>query len=75
MQGGRRLEFGIGLVPHEADFTTSIWGSRSDLVAVLQHARRGELSWEVETLPLARFDEALARLRRGDVRERLVLTP
>jgi len=62
-------------VPHEAHFTTSIWGSRSDLEAVLDLARRGAIQWHVETLPLERANEALERVRRGEVRGRLVLTP
>jgi propanol-preferring alcohol dehydrogenase len=62
-------------VPWEATFTTSTWASRPDLDAVLDLARRGEIQWHVETLPLDRANEALDRLRRGDVLARLVLTP
>ena len=72
---GGRLAFGLGAVPYEAHFTTSVMGSRDDLVAVLAHARRGEMDWSVETLPLERANESLERLRRGDVLGRLVLTP
>jgi D-arabinose 1-dehydrogenase-like Zn-dependent alcohol dehydrogenase len=42
---------------------------------VLEHARRGELQWHVDALPLEHANEALERLRRGDVLGRLVLTP
>jgi propanol-preferring alcohol dehydrogenase len=69
------LAFALGRVPHEASFTTSIWGSLDDMRAVVDLATRGELSWDVETLPLERANEALERVRRGDVAGRLVLTP
>jgi alcohol dehydrogenase, propanol-preferring len=72
---GGRLPFGFGAVPHEAHLTTSVWGSRRDLAAVVELARAGTLRWEVETLPLDRVNEALERLRHGRVRGRLVLTP
>jgi alcohol dehydrogenase, propanol-preferring len=72
---GGRVPFGFTDVPHEACLTTSVWGSRADLEAVLGHARRGELTWDVEPIPLDRANEALARLREGDVTGRIVLVP
>ena len=69
------LRFALGRVPHEAAFTTSIWGSLSDMAAVLEHAARGDLTWHVETMPLEQANDALDRVRRGDVLGRLVLTP
>jgi len=47
----------------------------SDLEAVLGHAQRGEITWHVETLPLEGVNEALNRVRRGDVFGRLVIIP
>jgi propanol-preferring alcohol dehydrogenase len=73
--GGGRVPFGLGTSPDEAVLTTSIWGSRRDLEAVLACARRGDVEWDVEALPLAEANTALARLRQGDVRGRLVLVP
>jgi propanol-preferring alcohol dehydrogenase len=72
---GGRLPFGFGAVPHEAHLTTSVWGSRRELAAVVELAREGTLRWEVEALPLDRVNEALERLRQGRARGRLVLTP
>jgi len=74
-EAGGQIPFGLGKVPHEAAFTTSIWGSLSDLAAVLECARRGEIQWQVETMPLEKANEALDRLRCGDVSGRLVLVP
>jgi propanol-preferring alcohol dehydrogenase len=62
-------------LPFEATLTTSSWGSLAELREVLAHARRDELDWEVEPLPLERVNEALERVRRGDVAGRLVLVP
>jgi alcohol dehydrogenase, propanol-preferring len=73
--GGGRLAFGLGAVPYESVFTTSAWGSRFELAEVLTHARRGDLEWEVEALPLDRINDALAALRAGQVPGRLAITP
>ena len=70
-----RVPFGIGAVPWETTFVTSLMGSLREQAAVLEHARRGDLDWHVETLPLERADEAIDRLRRGDVPGRIVLVP
>ena len=74
-EAGGSLRFGFEHVPWDATFTTSTWGSLDDLAAVVDLARRGELRWHVETLPLEQANVALDRLRRDDVVGRLVLTP
>ena len=74
-EAGGKMPFGMGFVPHESFFTTSIWGSMQDLSAVLGYARGDKLDWQVETLPLEAVNEALTSLRKGDVLGRLVLTP
>ncbi len=74
-EAGGSLPFGFGNVPWEASFTTSTWGSLDELTDVLDLARRDQLSWHVETLPLEEANSALDRLRRGEVLGRLVLTP
>lgn len=73
--GRGRVPFGIQAVPWEAIFTTSTLGSRRELEQVLELAARGELKWHVEMLGLETANEALARLRSGDVLGRLVLVP
>lgn len=74
-EGGGRMSFGMRHVPHESSFTTSIWGSMQDLSAVLEYAREDRLDWQIEPLPLESVNEALTRLRKGDVQGRFVLTP
>jgi hypothetical protein len=48
-------------------FTTSLWGPLNDLTAVLEFVARGELRWEVETLPLDDVNAALNRVRRCEI--------
>ncbi|MDR7471142.1 MAG: NAD(P)-dependent alcohol dehydrogenase [Armatimonadota bacterium] len=72
---GGHLPFGFDTVPYEVHLTTSVWGSLEELSAVVDLARRGRITWDVETLPLAQVNDALRRVRRGQVMGRLVLVP
>jgi propanol-preferring alcohol dehydrogenase len=74
-EAGGRVPFGFRLVPSEAHLTSSVWGSFQDLRAVVGMAQRGDLAWDVEPMPLARANEALARLRNGEAAGRIVLIP
>ncbi len=72
---GGRIPFGLGAVPHEARFMSSFWGSRAQLDELLDLARsEPSVVQPVETLPLADAQLAHDRLRRGDLKGRLVLT-
>jgi len=73
---GGGVRFGFGAVPHEAKLMSSVWGSRDELDELLAFARREQdIVQPVETLPLESAQVAHDRLRAGDVRGRLVLTP
>ena len=73
---GGRVPFGFGAVPHEAQLMSSVWGSRDELDELLAFARREpDIVQPVETLPLEHAQTAHDRVRAGDVRGRLVLTP
>ncbi len=72
---GGRIPFGLGAVPHEARFMSSIWGSNSELSELLDLAGRQPLRYTVEALPLSEANQAHQRLRRGDVDGRFVLVP
>ena len=74
-EAGGSLPFGFDRVPVESWLTTVAWGSHDDLRRVVDLARSHRLQWDVETLPLDDASEAHARLRAGDVRDRLVLVP
>jgi len=69
-----RIPFGVGAVPHEARFMSSIWGTRSQLGELLDLARREpSVVAPVETVPFTDAQLAHERLSTGDVKGRLVL--
>jgi propanol-preferring alcohol dehydrogenase len=74
-EAGGRLSMGMDGAALESWFTSVAWGSRDDLREVVRLAGRRRLKWDAETLPLARANEAHARLRAGGVSGRLVLVP
>jgi propanol-preferring alcohol dehydrogenase len=74
-EAGGSLPFGFERIPVESWLTTVAWGSHHDLRRVVDLARSFRLQWDVETLPLEDAAVAHARLRAGDVRDRLVLVP
>src|SRR3990170_2556095 len=63
---GGRIPFGLGAVPHEARFMSSIWGSRDELAGLVALAQRERLEYTVETMPLEQAQDAHGRLRRGE---------
>lgn len=71
---GGRVEFGVGLIPSEAVVTSSIWGSLEELKELLAFVAAEGIEHIVETMPLDQAQNALDRLRNGDVRGRVVLT-
>lgn len=72
---GGRIPFGLGAVPHEARFMSSIWGSAAELGELLALARREPIEHTVEVMALADAEQAHQRLRRGEVAGRVVLVP
>lgn len=72
---GGRVPFGIGAVPHEAHFLSSIWGSRDELAELIELAQRERLEYTIDTMPLEQAQRAHELVRSGQARGRLVLTP
>jgi propanol-preferring alcohol dehydrogenase len=72
---GGTLPFGLGAVPHEARFLSSIWGSRDELAELIELARRERLDYTIDTMPLEQAQEAHDLIRSGQARGRIVLTP
>jgi propanol-preferring alcohol dehydrogenase len=62
-------------LPYGAEVATSYWGTAPELIELISLARSGKIHVDVETYPLERAPEAYARLRRGEVRGRAVITP
>ena len=71
---GGRLEFGVGVIPSETVVTSSIWGGLDELKELLDFVRKEGVDHLVETMPLESAQEALERLRRGEIKGRVVLT-
>lgn len=72
---GGRIPFGLGAVPHEAHFMSSIWGSRDELAELVDLAQRERLEYTIDTMPLERAQEAHDLVRSGQARGRIVLVP
>ena len=72
---GGRIPFGLGAVPHEARFMSSIWGSLAELGELIELAQREPLAYTIETMPLAEAQAAHDRVRSGEAKGRIVLTP
>lgn len=72
---GGRVPFGIGAVPHEAQFMSSVWGTVAELGELIAFAHQHRLQYTVEVLPLDQAEAAHRRLRAGDVAGRIVLVP
>jgi propanol-preferring alcohol dehydrogenase len=72
---GGTVPFGLGAVPHEAHFLSTIWGSRDELAELIGLAGREPLQYTVEAMPLEQAQEAHDLIRAGQVRGRIVLTP
>lgn len=70
---GGRIQFGLGAVPSEATFTTSIWGSLADLRDLLAHIKDHPVQQSIERFPLSEVGRAHARLRAGQISGRAVL--
>lgn len=72
---GGRIPFGLGAVPHEAHFMSSIWGSRDELAELIALAQRERLDYTIDTMPLEQAQAAHDQIRSGQARGRIVLTP
>ena len=72
---GGRIPFGLGAVPHETRFMSSIWGSRDELAELIELAQRESLEYTVDAMALERAQEAHDLIRSGRARGRIVLTP
>ncbi|CAB4662898.1 unannotated protein [freshwater metagenome] len=72
---GGAVPFGFGLVPHEARFMSSIWGTRDQLADLIALAQQHDLHSEIEVVALEDAQVAHDRLHRGEVSGRFVIVP
>jgi propanol-preferring alcohol dehydrogenase len=73
--GGGSLGVSFFSVPYELSIQTTYWGSRSELVEVLDLASRGLLRPTITQLSLDDAVDAYERMERGDVVGRQVVVP
>lgn len=73
--GGGALPVGFGLLPHEVSVSAPYWGSRSELIEVLNLARAGAVQAHVETYPIDEAPLVYERLHKGRINGRAVILP
>ena len=72
---GGSLPFGFFSVPYEVSLQTTYWGTITELMELLDLARRGVVRAEYTTYPLADAPQAYAALQAGTLRGRAVVVP
>jgi propanol-preferring alcohol dehydrogenase len=73
--GGASLPVGFGSLPFEVSVTAPYWGSRGELIEVLDLARSGAVSVHTETYSLDEAPLAYERLHAGKINGRAVILP
>ena len=76
--GGGSLQVSTGVattVPLETRVVVPFWGTRYELVEVIELARSGAIRANVETFPLEEAPTVYERLENGDIRGRAVVVP
>jgi propanol-preferring alcohol dehydrogenase len=73
--GGAVLPTGFFSTPMGASVRAPYWGTRTELMEVLDLARAGALHVEVERYPLGEAPAAYRRLHEGSIRGRAVVVP
>ncbi|MFF4906258.1 NAD(P)-dependent alcohol dehydrogenase [Streptomyces sp. NPDC001260] len=73
--GGGTLPVGFGSLPFEVSVAAPYWGSRGELIEVLDLARSGAVSVHTETYSLDEAPLAYERLHAGKINGRAVILP
>ncbi|PRY56173.1 NAD(P)-dependent alcohol dehydrogenase [Glycomyces artemisiae] len=73
--GGGTLPVGFGALPFEVSAKAPYWGTRDELIEVLDLARGGHVDVHVETFSLDEAPEAYERLHAGRINGRAVILP
>ena len=73
--GGGALPVGIQTTAWDVAVRAPYWGSRSELIEVLELARRGQINVEVQTFSLDEAPHAYELLHDGKIRGRAVIVP
>nr|WP_019856084.1 NAD(P)-dependent alcohol dehydrogenase [Actinopolyspora mortivallis] len=73
--GGGSVPVGFGTLPFEVAVSAPYWGSRGELLEVLELARSGEVRVHVDSFPLEETPEIYERFHRGEIPGRAVIVP
>ena len=73
--GGGQVPVGFGSTAFDVSVRAPYWGSRGELIEVLELARRGQVNVEVETFSLDEAPRAYELLHDGKIRGRAVVVP
>lgn len=73
--GTAKADVGVLSKPYDATIRAPYWGSRAELIEVLDLARAGLVRVETERFTLDQAPEAYRRLHDGTLRGRAVITP
>lgn len=73
--GGGVLGVGFQTTAFDVSVRAPYWGSRPELIEVLELARRGQVNVEVTTFSIDEAPHAYELLERGEVRGRAVVVP
>ena len=73
--GGGVLPVGFGAVPYDVAVRAPYWGSRAELIEVLDLARAGKITVETEVFGLDDAPAAYEKLHAGTIRGRAVIVP
>lgn len=72
---GGALAVGFGTTAYDVAVRAPYWGSRSELIEVLELAHRGQVSVEIQTFSLDEAPHAYELLEQGRIRGRAVVVP
>ncbi|MEV8194967.1 NAD(P)-dependent alcohol dehydrogenase [Rhodococcus pyridinivorans] len=75
IHAGAHAKVGFFMIPFGASVVTPYWGTRSELMEVVDLARAGRLDIHTETFTLDEGPTAYRRLREGSIRGRGVVVP
>ncbi|WP_366146572.1 NAD(P)-dependent alcohol dehydrogenase [uncultured Pseudokineococcus sp.] len=73
--GGPAMKVGFGTVPFEVSTLVPYWGSRDELIEVVELAQRGQITVHTERFSLDEAPEAYRRLHEGTLTGRAVVVP
>ncbi|RIK09458.1 MAG: alcohol dehydrogenase [Acidobacteria bacterium] len=69
------LNFSVVTVPIECSVASTFWGSIADTADVIELARMGRISVDVEKFSLENAMEAYGKMKAGELKGRAVITP